>query len=134
MVSIDQNLLQEIVFRISNSCSPMRPPKDLVVELAQQWIEKVKIDFDVATYLNSKDSKFFETVAFHCQQAAEKFLKAYLVSYQIEFPKTHDIEKLLELVSERDSELANQLKIAKILSPYSVEMCYPGEYPAITPS
>jgi len=41
----------------------------------------------------------YENVGFHAQQAAEKFIKAFLVRHQIEFPKTHDIGLLRQLVA-----------------------------------
>jgi HEPN domain-containing protein len=47
---------------------------------------------------------------FHCQQAVQKFLKALLTYYQVEFPKTHDIERLLTLVGRVNREAAEALK------------------------
>lgn len=38
-----------------------------------------------------------DVCCFHAQQAAEKYLKAYLISRQIKFPKTHDLKALLNL-------------------------------------
>jgi HEPN domain-containing protein len=38
-----------------------------------------------------------DACCFHAQQAAEKYLKAYLVSKQISFPKTHDLQALLNI-------------------------------------
>lgn len=39
-----------------------------------------------------------DTVAFHLQQAAEKMLKALLASRMIVYPKTHDLDDLLDLL------------------------------------
>ena len=44
-------------------------------------------------------------VCFHCQQAAEKLLKAFLTALDADFPWTHDLEPLLELAEERAPEL-----------------------------
>jgi predicted nucleotidyltransferase len=33
-------------------------------------------------------------LSFHCQQCAEKYLKAFLVSKNVKFPKTHDLLEL----------------------------------------
>ena len=73
-----------------------------------------------------------EGIAFHAQQAAEKYLKAFLTWHQVEFPKTHDIERLLSLVGSCDEALASQLCEASELTPYGVEYCYPGDYPPVT--
>ena len=50
-----------------------------------------------------------EIVGFHCQQTVEKYLKVLLTFYQIEFPKTHEIWRLLALVSSVNPEAANAL-------------------------
>ncbi len=57
----------------------------------------------------------------------EKYLKALLVRYQIEFRKTHHIEELLQLASEADKTLPEELSFATWLTPYGVEFRYPGE-------
>jgi HEPN domain-containing protein len=74
---------------------------------------------------------FWGTIGFHPQQAAEKFLKAFLVHHQIEFPKTHDLMQLLELVALIDKPLAISLNEAIELNPYGVEVRYPGDVPTM---
>jgi HEPN domain-containing protein len=70
-------------------------------------------------------------VAFHCQQVAEKALKALLVWHQVEFPKTHDIQRLLDLLSDVDSDVVGLVADAAELTPFGVEYRYPGEYPPV---
>ena len=53
---------------------------------------------------------------------------ALLVMRQVEFPKTRDIERLLELVAVGDGPLAEALADVAELTPYGVEYRYPGEY------
>src|ERR1017187_10287363 len=74
-----------------------------------------------------------EIAGFHCQQAAEKHPKALLTRYQIEFPKTHDIKTLLQLVSSASSEVAASLSAASWLTPFGVEIRYPGETAEMLP-
>ena len=57
------------------------------------------MDYRTAERLLQDAEPIRESIAFHCQQAAEKYLKAFLVSRRIEFPKTHSIGRLLDLVS-----------------------------------
>jgi HEPN domain-containing protein len=40
--------------------------------------------------------KSLDTACFHCQQAAEKALKAYLIANKIKFPLIHDLKRLLD--------------------------------------
>ncbi len=68
----------------------------------------------------------------HAQQAAEKYLKAFLVWHQIEFSKTHDIETLLKLAETGDAGILEMLAEATGLTPYGVEYRYPGDYPEAT--
>ena len=62
----------------------------------------------------------------------EKYLKAFLTWHQVEFPKTHDIKRLLKLASAHDPSLAAELSDAPDLTAYAVEYRYPGEYPPVT--
>ncbi len=74
-----------------------------------------------------------EIVGFHCQQAAEKYLKALLTRYQIEFPKTHDIKRLLSLVSGASGPVAESLSAARWLTPFGVEIRYPSDAAEMLP-
>ena len=67
----------------------MRPRDEVRRELVRDWLAKADADLAVAERLLPDGGAHAWAVAFHCQQAAEKFLKAYLSWWQIEFPKTH---------------------------------------------
>ncbi len=109
------------------------PQRDAIIRrLVQQWIERAAEDLGVAEFLLDGEAGFPGPVLLHAQQAAEKYLKALLVSFQVEFRKTHDIVQLLELVEAVDAQLAESLSDAAILTPYGVEVRYPGDCPIIT--
>jgi HEPN domain/Nucleotidyltransferase domain len=59
-------------------------------DLVRDWLRKADLDWDVAARLVSEGDRFRDIVAFHCQQAVEKYVKAILVRHQVEFRKTHD--------------------------------------------
>jgi len=90
-------------------------------------------DLDVARRLSQEVEHYAWAVAFHAQQAAEKFLKAFLVRWQIEFPKTHDLQQILSLVAKQDRDLAGSLRDVVTLTPYGVQVRYPGQFPDVTP-
>ena len=69
---------------------------------------------------------------FHSQQAAEKYLKACLAWWQVDFPKTHSIRELLNHVRTINAELAAKLLPAAALTPYGVDVRYPGDTPQPT--
>lgn len=110
----------------------MNPPDTPRVDLLRQWVHRAQKDYDLAQHLIEEGSVYREAIAFNAQQAAEKFLKAFLVLHQIYFPKTHDIGRLLDLVSTADPDLSVLLRPAITLNPYGVEYRYPGDAPAIT--
>jgi len=111
----------------------MKPPDVALRGLVLQWLDKATADFDAAEQLCAQGDRFREIVAFHCQQAAEKYLKAFLVRHQIEFPKTHDIAKLLDRVATVNANLAESLRDADTLTPFGVEVRYPSDAPELLP-
>ena len=110
----------------------MKPPEVVKKEFTREWVQKAETDFKTAEHLFQSGPDFAEGAAFHSQQAAEKYLKAFLVWHQIELQKTHDIETLLKLAGKVDSKIPDVLKDAVILTPYGVDYRYPGEYPQVT--
>jgi HEPN domain-containing protein len=97
-------------------------------EYLKEWINKAEEDYEVAVVLSRRRKRPTpNAVSFHCQQCAEKYLKAYLVQVDVKFPKTHDLLELHKLcVSvEPTYELIGDLLDS--LNPYAVEYRYPGE-------
>lgn len=111
----------------------MKPPEEVKRELVCQWLAKAEDDFRVAEHLVTEGAYFLGAVGFHAQQAAEKFLKALLVWHQVEFPKTHDLDELLDLAATVDSHLAESFRPIVVLTPYGVDARYPSDFPRITP-
>jgi HEPN domain-containing protein len=111
----------------------MRPADQVRRDLIRQWITKAEEDLGAAEILILHKPSYLSAVGFHCQQAAEKFLKALLTLNQIEFPKTHDLGALLDLISPVDTSLAESLNDILLLNPYGVEIRYPGDMQAIDP-
>ena len=99
-----------------------------------EWIEHAESDLRLARLAASHESIRREQVCFHAQQAVEKAIKAVLLSRQVEFPLTHDIEELLELAEESGFSLPEPVKQAGSLTPYAVETRYPGCWAEITSS
>ncbi len=63
--------------------------------LVREWLALAQEELSVARTLFAAETKHVGALCFHCQQAAEKFLKALLTDRQIEFTKTHDLDALL---------------------------------------
>jgi HEPN domain-containing protein len=110
----------------------MQPLDPDAASLLREWIEKADADLEVARRMAAAadNRRIREIVGFHCQQAAEKYLKAFLTRCQIEFPKTHDIKMLLQLAGD---PLADSLRGAQWLSPFGVAIRYPGDTAEMLP-
>ncbi len=109
----------------------MRVRDEVINELVQQWLDRAQEDFGVAQHL-LKVGRYLNAVGFHSRQAAEKLLQALLVHHQIEFPKTHNIGELLDLVGPANASLAESLRGATGLSRYGAQTRYPGDLPELT--
>jgi len=68
-------------------------------EHARQWIEKARSDLLNADNNLAARKVPYDTVCFHCQQAAEKLLKGFLVARGCEYPITHNLFVILERFS-----------------------------------
>jgi len=63
-------------------------------EEVKEWMEIADRDFDSAQILNEAVHKHNEVICYHCSQAAEKYMKGFLVFNDILPEKTHDLIRL----------------------------------------
>jgi len=74
-------------------------------EVTDEWVTKADNDFYSADILlHSGDVPFTDTACFHCQQCAEKYLKAFLTDHLIRFERIHVLIDLLGLCIPVDKE------------------------------
>ncbi len=105
---------------------------DKKLEYAKRWFDKARNDLLDADNNLAADKVPYDTVCFHCQQAAEKLLKGFLVAHGCEYPITHNLFVILDKVIEYD-RLAESLREAlSLLNPYAVEVRYPGDELTLT--
>ncbi|HOC67519.1 MAG: HEPN domain protein [Candidatus Hydrogenedentes bacterium ADurb.Bin101] len=100
--------------------------------LLSEWLRRAEDDIKVVELLLANETGLATPIAFHAQQAVEKYLKAYLTWHQVPFPKTHDIERLLVLVESINKNLVCSLADTTVLTLYAVEVRYPGDMAAAT--
>lgn len=91
-----------------------------------QWVLKAEEDIEIARTLAALPSPKRDGACFHCQQAAEKYLKALLQELGLAVPKTHDLNNLLNLLLTHDGTLAPLRRGLQALSRYAVDYRYPG--------
>lgn len=102
------------------------PANEQILATVREWVEKAEGDLENARLVLRAGKRCpSETVCFHAQQCAEKYLKAYLTFRNLEFSKTHSIQKLFSLmpdVARPDMGVREQA----LLSEYAVAIRYPG--------
>lgn len=69
----------------------------------------------------------FDAACFHAQQGVEKYLKARLIEAGISFPKTHDLEALLDLILPQEPLWEAFRPTLADLTSYAIAFRYPGE-------
>ena len=96
--------------------------------IARQWLAKARNDLLNADNNLRSDEVPADTVCFHCQQAAEKLLKAYLVGNGQLYPITHDLFLILEKILPLNSDAERLRDSLAILMPYAIEIRYPDDW------
>ena len=67
------------------------------IDFIKEWIKKAENDLKNAEYVLNMDDPPTDTVCFHSQQCAEKYLKSFLEYYNTDFGRTHNLRFLIEL-------------------------------------
>ncbi len=98
---------------------------DTIKDLVSKWIKKAEGDLLTVERELSFEDPVTQTICFHCQQAVEKYLKAFLIHHQIYFTRTHKIMELLESCATVDSSFRDELQSADNLTDYAEEIRYP---------
>lgn len=94
---------------------------------AQRWMRYAQEDLDAAKLFVGAQTTSPRHACFHAQQCAEKAIKAILVFLNIDFPRTHDLEKLQMLLPNTCS--TKQLEVLPYLSDWAVHARYPADWP-----
>jgi len=96
-------------------------------EITKEWVSKAEGDFTSADLLMyAGEVPIPDTVCFHCQQCAEKYLKAWLQEHDLEFERKHDLLPLLILCMSLDEEFKTIKRDLERLDRYAVVVRYPG--------
>jgi HEPN domain-containing protein len=96
----------------------------------KEWYDKATMDLGVAKHLlETYYPKPIEIICYHCQQAAEKAIKALIIFYGAEggIPKLHDLSFLLNQIKNKVDIEEKYYDYADTLSPYGVAVRYPNE-------
>ncbi len=95
---------------------------------SQEWVDKAEGDWDtLMREMRARRAPNYDAACFHAQQCAEKYLKGRLHEEGINFPKTHDLLAILDLLLPMEPLWTSLRPSLVILKNYAVAFRYPGE-------
>lgn len=92
--------------------------------IVKRWLYKADQDFGFSSASLTNGYDYYDQPCFFFQQAAEKYLKAYILRYSLRFEKTHDLLKLLEICKENDASFEEIEDAASELNTLYIEPRY----------
>ena len=92
----------------------------------REWVQKAEEDYVLAKQASRSKIPVHSGVCFHCQQCAEKYLKARLEEAGLHIPKTHDLLHLLNLLTPVEPLWSSYHSAFSLLVSYAVRTRYPG--------
>jgi HEPN domain-containing protein len=95
-------------------------------ELVRGWLLKAEHDLAAARLLAAGQPATLDVAIFHCQQAAEKALKGFLVNWDQRVEKTHDVGFLVERAMQIEPCFATWSDAADRLTPFATAYREPG--------
>jgi HEPN domain-containing protein len=96
-------------------------------EITKEWVFKAEGDYRSAeALLYQIEIPEIDTACFHCQQCAEKYVKAFLIEHNVDFPRNHDLVRLLVLCLTVDESFETIRDYLRRLENYAVIIRYPG--------
>jgi len=100
---------------------------DDILNIVSQWIQKAENDFKNAQHTLGMGADCpYDTICFHAQQGAEKYIKALLSSLSVDFPKVHDIGRLIHLLPDR-VKFPITVAEQELMTSYAIITRYPGD-------
>jgi HEPN domain-containing protein len=92
----------------------------------REWVQKAEEDWGVAVREAAVANPPRNVVAFHCQQCAEKYLKALRHESGLSIPRIHDLDQVRSDLLPHEPSLKGLKTACVILSRYAVDYRYPG--------
>jgi HEPN domain-containing protein len=98
-----------------------------LIEILKRWIEKADHDLGTAIITQKHIPKYKDTIAFHCQQAVEKYLKSFILELGLPINRTHDLVFLLEQIDNHEKIEYEWFEKVFELQDFAVEVRYPDQ-------
>lgn len=97
--------------------------------IVKEWLGKADDDFLFAEANLREESGFYAQICFHFQQAAEKYLKSYIIGKGLPFDRVHDLVHLLKTCSAHTPAFSELKEDCIFLNTAYIETRYPVHWP-----
>lgn len=97
--------------------------------IVKEWLSKADEDFAFADATLQEGSTFFAQLCFHFQQAAEKYLKAFIIAANMEVEKVHNLVYLLKTCRKIEPSLEDLFEECEFLNSSYIDTRYPVHWP-----
>ncbi len=108
----------------------MNPPERFPPDDPREWLNRARSSFAMAR--NRVPDAYLEDLCFGAQQAAEKAIKAVMISRNIDFPYVHNLALLLSILEENGENVPDEVRRASRLTLYAVDIRYPSVEQPVT--
>lgn len=98
-------------------------------KVVREWLAKADEDFNFAKTNLEEEHEFYSQICFHFQQASEKYLKSFIVAYDLEFEKSHNLIALLKICSKKESAILSLMEQCELLNTAYIDTRYPVHWP-----
>ena len=99
-------------------------------KVIQEWLGKADEDFNFACRnVEDEENTFYAQICFHFQQAAEKYLKAYIVAHELTFKKIHDLPELVKICRGDNDSFSELEEESNFLTDFYIDTRYPVHWP-----
>ena len=94
----------------------------------REWLKKAEEDFGFAN-ISLKETKYYAQICFHFHQAAEKYLKAFVIANHLNFRPVHNLIELLNICQDKNPKIEELKEACQYLNPFYIDTRYPVHWP-----
>jgi len=104
----------------------MEQADPVLVSNTREWLARAKEDPETAAFTLTAPQPFVRSALFHCEQAVEKAMKAFLTWHDVPFRKTHNLVELGDACATIQAGLTPAVDEVAALTKYAIRFRYPG--------
>lgn len=98
-------------------------------QIVKEWLNRAEEDFDFAAANLKEENEFYAQICFHFHQSAEKYLKAFIVAYDLEFGKLHNLMNLAKICARKEPSILKIIDECGFLNAAYIDSRYPVQWP-----